>query len=159
LFAANIVELDDVVGSAFRSEAAAALRVGVHGTATGMETLAPGDEDDITGGGGDEVRKMSAAAAMMGAVVLVLEHMLLLPSDTRRGCAPADKGWSDADWVGEDGGGCSSAARPRDLRRFDRFRSSALACSRAFSASLRARASEEIRGLVAVEVRAHSGTT
>jgi len=65
------------------------LRVSVHGTETGMETLVPGDEDETTGGGWDGVQKMSVAAVMIGAIVLV---PTLLPSNIRRGCPPADKG-------------------------------------------------------------------
>lgn len=107
-----------------------ALGIGVHDTETGIETPATGDEEETTCGGWNEVQKMSVAAAMMGAVVLVPTHTLLLPSDTRRGRTPTDKGWSDAGWVRGDGSGCSTAASPRDLRRFARFRSSALAWSR-----------------------------
>src|SRR6266850_840382 len=154
LLAAIFVKLDEVAGSACRSEVAEGLRLGVHGTAMDTETVAPGDD-----GGGEDVRKMSAVAAVIGATELMLAPTSLSPNDERRGCIPADEGRTDTDWVGEDGGGCSTAACPRDLRRFPRFRSSALACSRAFSASLRASASTEMRGLVAVVVRAHSGTT
>jgi hypothetical protein len=153
--AENIVGLNDVAGSPRRSKAPLGLRVGVHGTMTGMGT-AVGDEDKA--GGGDDVQRMSAAMAMMGAAVLKPTLMLLVPNDTRRGCIPADEERSDAGWVEGYGGCCSMAPRPHDLRRFDRFHSSALACSSAFSASLRARASAEMRGLVAVAVRAHSGT-
>lgn len=96
---------------------------------------------------------------MMGAAVLVSTLALLLPNDTRRDGVDVDEGRTDAGWVADDGGCCSVAARPRDLRRFANFRSNALACSRAFSASLRARASAEMRGFVAVVVRAHSGRT
>ena len=159
LLAENFVRLDEVPGSACRREAAVSLRLGVHGIATGMETAVPGDEDATSDGGGEDVRKMSVAAAVMGAVVLILVPTLLLPNDTRRGCVPADEGRADTGWLRGDGGGCSTAARPRDLRRFARFRSIALARSHAFSASLRASASAEMRGLVAVLVRAHSGTT
>jgi len=161
LLAANFVALDEVTGSASRSEAAVSLRVGVHGTSTGAETAALGDKDETTGGGGDEVRKMSVAAAVMGAAALTLTLTLPdpLPRDTRHDCISADDGRSDTDWVGGDGGSGSTGPSPRDLRRFARFRSSALARSRSFSASLRASASSEMRGWVAVVVRAHSGTT
>ena len=55
--------------------------------------------------------------------------------------------------------GLAPVAHTRDLRRDARLRSTIFACSRASSASLRASASADIRGLVAVVVRAHSGTT
>jgi len=124
---------------------------------TGVWTAVVGDE--VEAAGGDDVRRMSAAAAMMGAAVLIPTLMLLVPNDTRRGCTPADEERTDTGSVGGYGGGCSTAPRPRDLRRFARFRSSALACSSASSASFLSRASAEMRGLVAVVVRAHSGTT
>jgi hypothetical protein len=159
LLAAIFVVLDEVEGSACRSEVAEGLRLGVHGTARGTETAVLGDDDATSdGGGGEDDRKISVAAAMIGAAEL-LAPTFLSPNDERRGCISADEGRTVTDWVGEDGGGCSTAACPRDLRRFALFRSSALACSRAFSASLRACASAEMRGLVAVVVRAHSGTT
>lgn len=160
LLAAIFVRLDEAAVSACRSEVAEGRRLGVHGTAMDTEAVVPGDEDATSDdGGGEDVRKMSVAAAVIGATVLMLVPTLLSPSDERRGRISADEGRSGTDWVGGDGGGCSTAACPRDLRRFARFRSSALACSRAFSASLRASASTEMRGLVAVVVRAHSGTT
>jgi len=126
---------------------------------TGAGTAVVGDELETCGGGGDDDRKTSAAAAMMGAAVLIPTLALLLPNDTRRGCVDADEGRTDTGWVTGNGGCCSAVARPRDLRRLTNFRSNALACSRAFSASLRARASTEMRGFVEVAVRAHSGTT
>ena len=63
--------------------------------------------------------------------------------------------------MGEDGaaGSVVASVRVRDLRRWERLRSSTLACSRASSASLRASASADMRGLVEVVVRAHSGMT
>jgi hypothetical protein len=133
------------------------LRVGVHGTKTGIGTddLA-GDRDDR--GEGEDVHRMSAAAAIMGAAVLTP----FLAGDTSRcGCAAVAEARANAGSVGEDGaaGSVVDSPRARDLRRWARLRSSNLACSRASSASLRASASSDIRGLVAVVVRAHSGTT
>jgi hypothetical protein len=158
-FAENIAGLIDVAGSLRCNEAPAGLRLGVHGTMNGAGTAVVGDEVETCGGGGDDVRKTSAAAAMMGAAVLVPTLTLLMPIDTRRGCVDAGEGRADTGRVTGDGCCCSAAARPCDLRRFAHFRSNPLACSRAFSASLRARASAEMRGFVAVVVRAHSGTT
>ena len=133
------------------------LRVGVHGGKTGIRTddLA-GDKDDR--GGGEDVRKMSAAAAMMGAAVLTP----FLAGDTSwYACVAVVEGREDTGCIGEDGaaGSAVDSVRARDLRRCARLRSSNLACSRASSASLRASASADMRGLVAVVVRAHSGTT
>lgn len=133
------------------------LRVGVHGGKTGIGTddLA-GDRDDR--GGGEDVRRMSAAAAMMGAAVLTP----FLAGDTSWcGCVAVAEGRENMGCVGEDGaaGSAVDSVRARDLRRWARLRSSNLACSRASSASLRASASADMRGLVAVVVRAHSGTT
>jgi hypothetical protein len=98
---------------------------------------------------------MSAAAAMMGATVLAP----FLAGDI--GCVAVGEGQENTGSVGEDGtaGSVVDSVRARDLRRWARLRSSNLACSRASSASLRASASSDMRGLVAVVVRAHSGTT
>ena len=133
------------------------LRVGVHGAKTGIGTVElTGDGDDP--GGGEDVRKMSATAAMTGAAVLA---PFLVGEVSRRGCVTVAEGRLNTGSMGEDGAAGSVVASPRarDLRRWARLRSSTLACSRASSASLRASASADMRGLVAVDVRAHSGTT
>ena len=128
------------------------LRVGVHGAKTGIGIAV------VACGEGEDVRRMSATAAMMGAVAL---SQFLAGDASQGGCVAAAEGRVNTGSVGEDGAAVSAAesARPRDLRRCARLRSSSLACSRASSASLRASASADMRGLVAVEVRAHSGTT
>ena len=110
-------------------------------------------------GGGEDVRRMLAAAAMMGAGCALV---ISCRRDYSWGsCVASADGRVNMGSVGEDGATESAAesARPCDLRQCTCLCLSSLVCSRASSASLGASSSTDMRGLVVVAVRTHSGTT